>query len=49
MGGRSTIVDARGRVLAEADEDEEAIAADIDLADVAQWRRDFPVIADRRL
>ena len=49
MGGRSVIVDARGQVLAEAGEGEQTIVAEIDLAEVAQWRRDFPVIADRRL
>jgi len=49
MGGKSVIVDAQGQVLAEAGTAEEVITADIDLAAVASWRRDFPVLADRRL
>lgn len=49
MGGRSVIVDARGRVLAEAGDAEQVLTADVDLAEVAEWRRQFPVLADRRL
>lgn len=49
MGGKSVIIDAQGQVLAEAGSDEEVITADLDLAAVARWRRDFPVLADRRL
>jgi predicted amidohydrolase len=49
MGGKSVIVDAQGQVLAEAGTGEEVISADVDLAAVARWRRDFPVLADRRL
>jgi predicted amidohydrolase len=49
MGGRSVVVDARGRVLAEAGPDEEVLAAEVDLTDVARWRADFPALHDRRL
>jgi len=49
MGGKSVIVDALGQVLAGAGTDEEVITADIDLSAAARWRRDFPVLEDRRL
>ncbi len=49
MGGRSVIVDARGVVVAEAGSDEQILTANLDLADVAKWRSEFPVQADRRL
>lgn len=49
MGGRSQIVDAAGRVLAQAGPDEEVIVAEIDVAAIETWRADFPVLADRRL
>ncbi len=49
MGGRSVVVDPRGTVVAEAGVDEEILYADVDPALTQQWRRDFPVLADRRL
>jgi len=49
MGGRSVVVDARGRVLAEAGDREEVLVVEVDLDDVLRWREDFPVLADRRL
>ncbi len=49
MGGHSQVVDATGRVLAEAGTDEEVLVVDLDLAAVDAWRADFPVLADRRL
>ncbi len=49
MGGHSQVVDATGRVLAEAGADEEVLVVDLDLAAVDTWRADFPVLADRRL
>jgi predicted amidohydrolase len=50
MGGRSQVVDARGRVLAEAGpDDEQVLVVDVDLDDVTAWREQFPVLADRRL
>jgi predicted amidohydrolase len=49
LGGRSAVIDPWGVVLAEAGEDEEILAVDIDPALVAKTRADFPVLADRRL
>lgn len=49
MGGHSQVVDARGRVVAEAGPDgEQVVVADVDLDDLAAWREQFPVLADRR-
>ena len=49
MGGRSVVVDSRGRVLAEADTPKDVLTVDIDVPDIHAWRRQFPVLADRRL
>jgi predicted amidohydrolase len=49
MGGRSVVVDPRGAVVAEAGQDEEILYADVDPGAAAEWRRAFPVLADRRL
>jgi predicted amidohydrolase len=49
LGGRSVVVDPWGTVLAEGGDDEEVLVADLDLAQVAKVRADFPVLADRRL
>jgi predicted amidohydrolase len=49
MGGRSQVVDATGKVLASAGLDEEVLSIDIDTAATLEWRRDFPVLTDRRL
>jgi len=49
MGGRSVVVDPRGTVVAEAGDDEEILYADVDPDLVHEWRRAFPVLADRRL
>ena len=49
MGGRSIVVDPRGTVVAEAGLDEEILYAVIDPDAVQQWRRSFPVLADRVL
>lgn len=49
MGGHSQVVAATGEVLAEAGADETVLTAEIDLAAVRQYRREFPVLADRRL
>lgn len=49
LGGRSVVVDATGRVLAEAGEDEQVLTIEVDLNEGAQWRKDFPVGPDRRL
>lgn len=47
-GGGSLIIDARGRVLAEAGSEEALIWADIDLADRYAFRREVSCFADRR-
>ncbi|MCX6672700.1 MAG: nitrilase [Methanothrix sp.] len=47
-GGGSLIIDARGRVLAEAGSEEALIWADIDLADRDAFRREVSCFADRR-
>jgi predicted amidohydrolase len=49
MGGHSQVVAATGEVLAEAGEDEEVLSVEVDLADVAAYRRASPVLDDRRL
>ena len=49
MGGRSVIVDARGRVLAEAATTEDVLTVEVDVPDVHTWRTRFPVLSDRRL
>jgi predicted amidohydrolase len=47
-GGGSLIIDARGRVLAEAGTEETLILADIDLADRDAFRREVSCFADRQ-
>ena len=50
MGGRSQVVAPTGEVLTEApDNGEHVLSVEIDLDLVATYRRDFPVLADRRL
>jgi predicted amidohydrolase len=49
LGGRSVVVDPWGNVLAEGGDDEQVLVVDLDLAQVAKVRADFPVLADRRL
>lgn len=49
MGGRSQVVSARGEVLAEAGSTEEVLSIDVDLDDIAAYRAQFPVLADRRI
>jgi predicted amidohydrolase len=47
-GGGSLIIDARGRVIAQAGSEETMILADIDLADRDAFRREVSCFADRR-
>ncbi|MCX6680624.1 MAG: nitrilase [Methanothrix sp.] len=47
-GGGSLIIDARGRVLAEAGSEQALLWADIDLADRDLFRREVSCFADRR-
>jgi predicted amidohydrolase len=50
MGGHSQVVAATGELLAEATGDsEEVLSVDVDPAATAEYRRAFPVLADRRL
>ena len=49
LAGHSMVVGPRGEVLAEGSSDDEFVDAEVELADIAQWRADFPVLADRRL
>ena len=49
MGGRSQVVSATGELLAEAGDGEEVLVVDLDLEEIAAWRKVFPVLADRRL
>ncbi|HEY3534971.1 MAG TPA: carbon-nitrogen family hydrolase [Pedococcus sp.] len=49
MGGHSQVVDAKGEALAMAGEDEQVLSVEVDLAQVEQWREQFPVLRDRRL
>jgi predicted amidohydrolase len=49
MGGRSQVVSATGEVLAEAGDDEQVLEVDVEPAEVEDWRKRFPVLADRRL
>jgi predicted amidohydrolase len=44
--GRSLIVDPHGKVLADAGSDECLISAEVDVAAVESWRREFPALAD---
>lgn len=48
MGGHSMIVDAQGRVLAEAGEAEQVLVMELDLGGVDATRASFPVLLDRR-
>jgi omega-amidase len=46
--GRSLILDPRGQILADADSRETVISAQLDMAALRQYRRDFPALADMR-
>ena len=47
-GGRSLVIDPRGEIVADAGRDETVISADIDVAVVEAWRRQFPALRDMR-
>jgi predicted amidohydrolase len=50
MGGHSQVVSARGEVLGcAATTGQERLVLDVDLDDIAAYREQFPVLADRRL
>ncbi len=46
--GHSAVVGPWGQVMVEGGTDQALLLADLDLAEVAQVRREFPVLADRR-
>jgi predicted amidohydrolase len=49
MGGHSQVVLPTGEALAMAASGEQVLSVDVDLAAVQEYRRAFPVLADRRL
>lgn len=49
MGGRSVVVLPSGEVAGQAGDGEEILQVDVDLDVIAQTRRAFPVLRDRRL
>lgn len=50
MGGRSVVISPKGEVLARgSDDSEEILRVEVDLAAAAEWRSEFPALADRRL
>jgi predicted amidohydrolase len=46
--GRSMVIDPRGRVLADAGEQEGTVSAEIDAEEVRSYRREFPALEDIR-
>ena len=44
--GRSTVIDPRGEVLAEADDQPRTFGLELDLPDLRQYREQFPALAD---
>lgn len=49
LAGNSVVVDPWGTIIAQAGEDEEVLTATLDRREQERVRRDFPVLADRRL
>jgi len=49
LAGHSAVIDPWGEVLAEAGTEETELRVEIDLAEVARTRNEFPVLDDRRL
>lgn len=47
FSGRSLIIDPKGEILADGGSEVTLLSADLDLAAVRQWRKDFPATADR--
>jgi predicted amidohydrolase len=46
--GMSMIIDPKGNILAEADDEERTITAEIDFNDIKEWREKIPCFNDRR-
>lgn len=49
LGGHSMIVDPWGDVLAQAEEEEQVLFAELDMKRLRELRREFPVLGDRRI
>lgn len=49
LGGHSQIISPTGEVLAQAGSGEEVLSAQLDLTSLVEYRREFPVLSDRRL
>ena len=47
-GGRSRIIGPRGEIMAAGGADEQLVLADLDVAPLAEYRRQFPALADMR-
>ena len=47
--GRTLIVDPHGTVIADGGREEGLVTADIDIAKVISWRKEFPVLQDTRM
>ncbi|QIM18114.1 carbon-nitrogen family hydrolase [Leucobacter coleopterorum] len=47
LGGFSRVIDPSGRIVGECGDGEEVLIVEVDAAQVAEVRREFPVIADR--
>jgi predicted amidohydrolase len=48
LGGHSIVVDPKGAIIAEADDRETVLFADVDPDRAIKWRTEFPVLDDRR-
>ena len=48
LAGGSMIVDAKGQVIVQGGPDDEFVDAEVDPSLAAQWRSEFPILADRR-
>jgi len=49
FGGHSAVIAPHGQVLVEAQETPDLLLVDVDLEEIGRIRREFPVLADRRL
>ncbi|MEY4347828.1 MAG: hypothetical protein RIS43_247 [Actinomycetota bacterium] len=47
LGGNSLVISPKGEVVAQASPDDEYIDATIDVSQVVEWRKNFPVLEDR--
>jgi len=46
--GRSLVIDPRGKIIADAGNGERLLQADLDIESLAEYRREFPALADLR-